>query len=615
MTATKKALQEVPHSLEEIPLSKLVPSDINMRQAPPDPAADKQLKASLKAFGPLQNLIVHPQGKKYGVAGGGRRLRMLQELAADEEIPKSTKVWCKIVSEDDALAATISENYHRHDPHPLDECRAFSRLAQREGMTNKQIADEFGVSQKYVRQRLALANLHPDIQTAFVAGKIGIGVAAAYTTGSPEKQIEVYKKLNSWERSSERVIRNHLAESEINKNDWRVQLVTLKAYKAAGGEVSNDLFDNDIRILDRELLDNLVAAHVEELVEAIKAEGWSWVEVNYEYISLNIDHVFLDGELPKALQDEKAKLEARLEELQKMDIDEDTDEGSELLDELYTLENKLDDFDVDHAGQVGFSEESKKVGGVVVFVSGGIDVYRGLQKREPIGASDTSPATPDAPEPKLPREKYSQALRDDIGYHRRSATRLELFLSHPDLLTDLAEFTIVDKSFSSAALFDHILAIDLPRDYRGDLSNKHQDEPAELHIRSELEKLDFSWRKGSVVERFQAYRALSDLSKEFLYRMALAQALRIGIRGENKLADAIVDEMNIDFSRHWTPTADNFFSRVSKDVMNEALQDIYPEDDFPEETKKMNKKQLAAFCGNEWEVEIDEEPTWLPEGF
>jgi ParB family chromosome partitioning protein len=68
-----------------IPLSQLVLSPANIRTTPATPAEDAALEASIRAKGILQNLIVHAANSDgvYEVDAGGRRLRILQKLAAE----------------------------------------------------------------------------------------------------------------------------------------------------------------------------------------------------------------------------------------------------------------------------------------------------------------------------------------------------------------------------------------------------------------------------------------------------------------------------------------------------------------------------------------------------
>ena len=69
------------------------------RKTPPSAAEDAELKASIRAAGLKQNLVVHPAAGEEGVhavTAGGRRLKALQELAAEGVIPADFKVPCLV---------------------------------------------------------------------------------------------------------------------------------------------------------------------------------------------------------------------------------------------------------------------------------------------------------------------------------------------------------------------------------------------------------------------------------------------------------------------------------------------------------------------------------------
>jgi ParB family chromosome partitioning protein len=86
-----------PSAVRNIPLSKLVLSPGNVRKTPPSPAEEAELKASIKARGLKQNLVVHPSADEKGVhavTAGGRRLKALQKLAGEGVIPADFKVPC-----------------------------------------------------------------------------------------------------------------------------------------------------------------------------------------------------------------------------------------------------------------------------------------------------------------------------------------------------------------------------------------------------------------------------------------------------------------------------------------------------------------------------------------
>src|ERR1700679_1982484 len=93
-------------AVRKIPLNRLVLSPTNVRKVPPSAAEDAELKASIKARGLLQNLVAHPSSEGEGVhavVAGGRRLKALQELAAEGAIPADHKVSCLVEAADTAL--------------------------------------------------------------------------------------------------------------------------------------------------------------------------------------------------------------------------------------------------------------------------------------------------------------------------------------------------------------------------------------------------------------------------------------------------------------------------------------------------------------------------------
>ena len=96
-----------PSKVQYICLSQLVLSPANVRKTPVTAAEDAALEASIRAHGVLQNLIVHAtpiDGKGvYLVDAGGRRLKILQKLAAEGVIDADAKVPRKIREPEDAV--------------------------------------------------------------------------------------------------------------------------------------------------------------------------------------------------------------------------------------------------------------------------------------------------------------------------------------------------------------------------------------------------------------------------------------------------------------------------------------------------------------------------------
>ena len=76
-------------------------------------------------------------------------------------------------------------------------------------------------------------------------------------------------------------IRRLLTEGAVRASDKRARFIGLEAYEAAGGAVLRDLFQGDDGgwLQDVALVDRLVAERLEREAEAVRAEGWSWIEV------------------------------------------------------------------------------------------------------------------------------------------------------------------------------------------------------------------------------------------------------------------------------------------------------------------------------------------------
>ncbi|MYD95610.1 MAG: ParB/RepB/Spo0J family partition protein, partial [Chloroflexi bacterium] len=158
-----------------IPLNRLRFDERNARTASDDPAriqADAELVASIRAHGLLENLVVAPRSKTlFGVAAGARRLRALNALAADGDVPKNHPVPCLVIDGDAAAESSLAENVVRIAMHPADQVKAFSRLV-REGATTEQVAARFGVAERTVQKRVRLGGLPDEIIDAYREGRI-----------------------------------------------------------------------------------------------------------------------------------------------------------------------------------------------------------------------------------------------------------------------------------------------------------------------------------------------------------------------------------------------------------------------------------------------------------
>nr|AZQ23614.1 putative plasmid stabilization protein [Escherichia coli] len=113
-----------------VPLASLIKSPLNVRTVPYSVESVSELAGSIKGVGLLQNLVVHTlPGDRYGVAAGGRRLAALNMLAERNILPADWPVRVKVIPQELATAASMTENGHRRDMHPAEQIAGFA-LAQ-----------------------------------------------------------------------------------------------------------------------------------------------------------------------------------------------------------------------------------------------------------------------------------------------------------------------------------------------------------------------------------------------------------------------------------------------------------------------------------------------------
>lgn len=249
------------------------------------------LLASLPVKGQLQSLKVRPSPPSdvhsdYWVTAGNRRLAALRALQARSGAVQGVTVTGDfpvhvIVSDEtdaDAYESSRSENLQRLPETPVEEFRAFARMAK--SKTSREIAGVFGISEKRVEQRLRLAALHDDVLAALEQGKISMEAAQAFTVEpDPAKQAAYLKKnaKNDWALRPTQ-IKDAFTDDLINGESTIAQIIGREAYLAAGGKMLGDVFDDASYWISPDVVERCLAAHWEKQVAAWKEEGWAFVE-------------------------------------------------------------------------------------------------------------------------------------------------------------------------------------------------------------------------------------------------------------------------------------------------------------------------------------------------
>ncbi|MBB6414076.1 ParB/RepB/Spo0J family partition protein [Mesorhizobium sangaii] len=274
---------------ENIAYDKLVLSQENVRRAK-DGVTIEQLAEDIGRRKLLQSLNVRPvldgNGEETGtfeVPAGGRRYLALGILVKQKRLAKNEPIPCIVNRsattsvEEDSLA----ENVHRENLHPLDQFRAFKALSD-QGLDVEEIAARFFVSAATVKQRLRLATVSPKLLELYERDEIRLEQIMAFSISDDHvRQEQVWERISKNSNMQEPYyIRRLLTETTVRADDRRAVYVGAEAYEAAGGVVLRDLFEQDSGgwFQDAALLEQLVFDKLKADSEAVRADGWKWVE-------------------------------------------------------------------------------------------------------------------------------------------------------------------------------------------------------------------------------------------------------------------------------------------------------------------------------------------------
>jgi len=136
-----------------------------------DEAALDELAASIAARGVIQPVIVRPlAGGRYQLVAGERRWRAAQK-AQVHEIP----ALIRDLSDREVMALALIENIQREDLNPVEEARAYHRLAELEEMTQAEIAKMVDKSRSHVANLQRLLALPDSVLDHLEAGRLDMG--------------------------------------------------------------------------------------------------------------------------------------------------------------------------------------------------------------------------------------------------------------------------------------------------------------------------------------------------------------------------------------------------------------------------------------------------------
>lgn len=604
-----------------IPFNKLFLSQRNVRrvvngQTIPELADDIYVRGLLTSLNVRPEVDASGQETgRYGVPAGGRRFRALELLVKTKRMAKTEPVPCIIKPADSPIPEeedSLAENVHREALHPLDQFRAFKALIDRD-MSVEDVAARFFVTPLVVRQRLKLAAVSPRLLALYAEDKLTLQQLMAFTlTHDHARQEQVWDGLaNSYNREAY-AIRGLLQKHSVAADDRRALFVGLEAYEAAGGTVARDLFQNHDGggwFENVALLDRLVQEKLQRVAGDVMAEGWKWVEVAADFPYGHTAGLRRLRPTPVPLCEEDA---TRAEEL-RVEYDalheeyEGADELPEAVDQrLAEIEQLLEALD---ARTVQFEPDWIARAGAFVSVGGdGLPrIERGFVRAEDTPAAPeaaASSASPDADAPTSPgtvvrtvlaiggtdapvtpsadveedegERPLTERLLTELSTHRTMALR-EALANDPDVAFLAVLHAMALRVF-------HTFADDSCLEIQVRSTAPDRTVPGLNEARGALSLIarKETWAGRLPAKPKELWDFLIELdadSRADLFALCAGFSLNAlhqpHDRRPNALlhADRIAELVDLDMSEQWTPTADNFFARVTKGRILAAVRE------------------------------------------
>jgi ParB family chromosome partitioning protein len=634
-----------------IPVKDLTIAPDNIRKTPATKEEDKELKASIRAQGVVQPLIVKPgKGKgKFFVHAGGRRLEQTQALLKEKALPANTALACVVLPANvSATEISMIENMLHARMHPIDEYEAFHKLHFADGVSIKEIALHFGRTEHNVKKTLALGGAHAELRMLCREGKIPVEALQAYAaTEDKEKQLDVYKALlkkGNWATRRPDEIRELLITNTYTDRDKIVKCIGIKNYQERGGRTSTDLFQGETILHDPALVEIMLKEKLDATTTQVLAEGWSWAVADLEYREYSTDFSKQKPKVEttpaqtkelKKLEAQEKKLDAELNKLNAIHEEDVSaaeyaaadDRAEQVRELLEDIENKKEI--IEHASAV-FTDKQKAAGGCVVTIdsSGNLSIVRGLikaadKKKAENKKQKTSSSSPDADHEAA---DFSLSVKADLAAWHLAAAKAELLYNH-ELMYTLMQFSICWSLFTNADLsrfggepgpLHFSLA---PHESFSD-STLHDIEDSRMHqeLFEYRKTLNLDWLHDSIEESWKAFRLLDAQDVQRLVGYCATLTLRgksfMSDADETPFIDLLLQGIGARLAKHWRPSAECFFQRVPLSTIHAAGVIM----DGGQHQKNIaglkGKKALANYMGERLKSnQAGTHHCWLPEGF
>ncbi|MCX5737270.1 MAG: ParB/RepB/Spo0J family partition protein [Proteobacteria bacterium] len=217
-----------------------------------DEAAIAELTESIRSKGLLQPLLVRRVDSGYQLIAGERRFRAAQR-AGLARVP----ITVREADDREALELALIENLQRENLNPIEEARAFKRLADEFSLTQEDIAQQVNKSRSAVTNSLRLLQLPREVIKQLESGELSAGHARSLLALDATQQVAVGREVAAKRlsvRDAEQLVRerSRAATEDLEQRALEAELaralgtkVHLRHNKSGSGHIVIDYFSLD----------------------------------------------------------------------------------------------------------------------------------------------------------------------------------------------------------------------------------------------------------------------------------------------------------------------------------------------------------------------------------
>jgi ParB family chromosome partitioning protein len=201
--------------IQMVTLDQIIPTPLQPRTVFRDDNL-QELVDSIKEHGIIQPLICRKSGDKFELIAGERRWRAAQRVGLSE-----APVILRTASDQDVLELALIENLQREDLNPIEEAKAFAKLAHHFGLRQEEIAQKVGKSRASIANAMRLLDLDEQVQGWLCQERLSVGHAKVLLSLKEHEEQrflaeEIIKRLLTV-RAAEKLVENQFTKNGTTK--------------------------------------------------------------------------------------------------------------------------------------------------------------------------------------------------------------------------------------------------------------------------------------------------------------------------------------------------------------------------------------------------------------